>query len=172
VIFVTIPFDNDVGAMWRFEAINKMVRNFCKSWKPSNATMGVQQVLYLDFRALMHDLIKTNAHHIGIAGTNDTTYMMQRLNFTPFPPSIAQACAELPSDVYQRSCKRTVISADGKHPCMETVGARINAGLACLLNCAFDEDLTTPLESRHCEANCNRRFMSVAPVDASMFAVS
>lgn len=77
-----------------------------------------------------------------------TTRRSASINVTSFPPSIAHACAELPSDQYRSSCKRTVITSGGKHPCMETVGARVNAGLACcLLNCVFDGNLTSMVPS-------------------------
>ena len=170
VIFVTVLFDNNTGQLWRLERCNEMIRNFCHSWKPQPD--GVQHVLFLDYNRFMHDLIETNALFLGmnVSGDNDD-YMMQHLaDKTQFSPSIAHACAELPSDPNRTACNRTAITSDGMHPCMETLGARINAGVSCLLGCAFNHDNINATFVLGCEQDCNRRFMSLSPVDESMFA--
>jgi len=170
VIFVTVPFDNNTGELWRLEKCNEMIRDFCHSWKPQPG--GVQHVLFLDYNKFDHDLIETNALSLGmnVSGDNDD-YMMQRMAYkTKFPPSIAHTCAELPSDPNRTAYKRTVITSDGVHPCMETIGARIDAGVSYLLGCAFNHDIINATFVLGCEQDCNRRFMSLSPVDESMFA--
>lgn len=176
VIFVTAPFDNNVGAVWRLHKFNKMVRDFCHSWQPqeasSNSTQngGVKHVLFLDFAALMHDLIETNALSIGmnVSGSPDDEYMMKRLSIKQFPPSIAQVCYKLPANATHDSCTRVPITSDGKHPCMENLGGRINGGISCLLGCAFNQNVGNVTESSRthdCKADCNRKFMSLLKME-------
>jgi hypothetical protein len=60
------------------------------------------------------------------------------------------------------------------HPCMETVGARLSAGVACLLACVYNHNDTlldtNPDASfvRQCEEDCNNRFMTLKPVDHTL----
>lgn len=65
-------------------------------------------------------------------------------------------------------------SRDGMHWCMETVGPRFSASVACLLGCIYNEDKdmkfndTLPMsEKRGCEMECNRRYMSLMPIEES-----
>ena len=74
-------------------------------------------------------------------------------------------------------------SRDGMHWCMETIGPRYSASVACLLGCvyngdvmaeyteALDDESTTMMEHiRQCEMECNRRYMSLSPVENSFLA--
>lgn len=72
-------------------------------------------------------------------------------------------------------------SRDGMHWCVETIGPRYSASVACLLGCVYNGDarqeyMTAALEAEQqqilerlklCEADCNSRFMSIVPVDES-----
>ena len=74
-------------------------------------------------------------------------------------------------------------SRDGMHWCMETIGPRYSASVACLLGCVYNGDLMAEYTEasddgktalmwnlRQCEMECNRRYMSLAPVEKSYFA--
>jgi hypothetical protein len=58
------------------------------------------------------------------------------------------------------------------HPCLEAIGGRIFASLACLLRCVYNHHETESNEGkgfiRACEQDCNNRFMSLMPVDGSL----
>ena len=63
--------------------------------------------------------------------------------------------------------KKSLISSDGMHWCTKATGGRINAALACLLRCSFEEEAKvdkTVEEMKQCEWRCNKQYMSLAPV--------
>eukprot|EP00956_Cyclotella_meneghiniana_P029627 scaffold72399_cov49-Cyclotella_meneghiniana.AAC.8 len=69
-------------------------------------------------------------------------------------------------------------SRDGMHWCVETIGPRYSASIACLLGCIYNGDMDKKYEKatndkkdnimssiRYCENECNQRFMSLLPVE-------
>lgn len=79
-------------------------------------------------------------------------------------------CANKPKDNLASDCKRNQISPDGIHWCVETLGPRYTASIACLLGCVYNEKPldATPEGSarlRKCEQECNEQFMSLKRVD-------
>ena len=69
-------------------------------------------------------------------------------------------------------------SRDGMHWCMETIGPRFSASVACLLGCAYNGDTNDKFDKasddrkgsimssvQRCEMECNRRYMSLMPVE-------
>lgn len=71
-------------------------------------------------------------------------------------------------------------SRDGMHWCVETVGPRYSASVACLLGCVYNgaanekygnasyDDKMKIIEGvKQCEGECNGRFMSLVPVNES-----
>lgn len=60
------------------------------------------------------------------------------------------------------------------HWCVETIGGRYSASIACLLGCVYNESgergggeeefNTTKENVRQCERECNEQFMSLFPV--------
>lgn len=60
------------------------------------------------------------------------------------------------------------------HWCVETIGGRYSASIACLLGCVYngsgemgggEEEFNTTKENvRQCERECNEQFMSLFPV--------
>lgn len=170
IILVLSPFNNNVPTMEALETFNMLVRSFCESWKPSS-DRGVQHVLCLDYNKLTHDLMEMNAISMGMINETDVgdDYMLQRLNpakKTKWPPSIAHVCAEYPTTDHA-SCNRTILTNDGAHPCMETIGPRINAALGCILGCVFNQNNggTTSGFIKECEHECNEKFMQLSPIE-------
>ena len=49
------------------------------------------------------------------------------------------------------------------HWCMKETGGRLNAGLACLIQCSLIIDGRDD-EKRACQRRCNVQYMSLAPV--------
>ena len=174
VIFMTVPFSNNVKTkqdLKDMDKTNAMIREFCHSWQP--LVRGVQRVLVHEYGIFTDALLEKNAQAIGInISTENKEFMLNRLDFPPaFPVSIAHGCATLPHE--QSSCHRNFLTRDGMHPCMETIGARLFASLACILGCVYNHEDTeldiNPDSSfvRQCESDCNRRFMTLLPVDES-----
>jgi hypothetical protein len=61
-------------------------------------------------------------------------------------------------------------SRDGMHWCMETIGPRFSASIACLLGCIYNGGSGSQPDVgnvRQCEIECNQKFMSLLPVDDS-----
>ena len=130
-------------------------------------------LLLMDFGGWTDQLMELNARLAGMNTTeNNPHYMLERLGCVKnFPPSIAQVCVE--KNVAPDSCKcvRNVMSIDGMHWCMETLGGRIIGGISCLLQCSLlidDTDASTDknLEAKrlvlgNCQQRCNDKFMSL-----------
>ena len=79
------------------------------------------------------------------------------------------------SKISQRIAGENSITADGMHLCMNIVGQRINAGLACIMQCAYDNEQQhhhqeSTSEGKNddngwaCATSCNDRFMSLEHV--------
>ena len=73
-------------------------------------------------------------------------------------------CAEYADE--KSDCLRNYISFDDMHWCVETIGARWSAGLACLLGCALNEcnDSKSSESISICEKECNEQFMALTPL--------
>ena len=69
-----------------------------------------------------------------------------------------------------KNCIRNKISTDGIHWCIETLGPRYAASIACLLGCVYNGEGESATKNnddvRTCERECNDQFMSLTPVDA------
>mmetsp|Transcript_14719 Transcript_14719/g.26619 ORF Transcript_14719/g.26619 Transcript_14719/m.26619 type:complete len:153 (-) Transcript_14719:87-545(-) len=120
--------------------------------------------------------------HIHIAGPDLGQFhqilsMIRLSAATYWYPSTAMVCAER---TYERlneknetveDCVRNKISRDGAHWCVENMGARYSASVACLLGCVHNgsgpsaDDLQDVEMVRRCEQSCNDRFMSILPVE-------
>ena len=84
-----------------------------------------------------------------------------------WPPSIPMVCAKRPGvDEKDNACIRNKISTDGIHWCIETLGPRYSASIACLLGCVYNGNQKNDMDRlRQCEQACNEQFMSILPVD-------
>lgn len=148
---------------------------------------GVHTVYALDSAKLLDGMLEWNARLIGFDTTNETTitdsssigdyhyYTDQKLKSidgrngkVTYMNTVAQMCAEkVPLE--SSECIRNAISLDGMHQCMNIVGPRIVAGLACQIQCAYrssDSSLSSKPDngagkkSWSCAQSCNDRFMS------------
>ena len=72
---------------------------------------------------------------------------------------ICQVCSEqVPHN--SSSCKRNVLSNDGQHFCMETLGPRLMANWACLIQCAYDQEEGEE-RVRDCEGVCSSKYLTL-----------
>jgi hypothetical protein len=113
-------------------------------------------MLLLDFGGWIDKLVDLNARQLGMIDTKD--YKLDRLGCLKYPPSVATACATLTNRT-ECTCIRNMISIDGMHWCMESLGGRITAAMACLLRCS----LTPKNQHVQCAQRCNDEFMSLKP---------
>ncbi|KAL7547422.1 hypothetical protein ACHAWF_010723 [Thalassiosira exigua] len=192
VIIATLPLNNNVltPSDWDGVAkINQMIRDVAHDWKPPNGHPGeVQWVLVQEFGNFTNQIVWMNAKHVGL--TNSSTpdfskggwelagvdFLLKRLSAEPFwSPSIAMVCAEPTYPTVNEKnekvedCIRSKISRDGIHWCVETLGPRYSASIACLLGCVHNgKEPTTDRRHRdmvmQCERKCNDQFMSILPI--------
>ena len=81
------------------------------------------------------------------------------------PRPMALQCKNLTQTTNSSDCPRNGIYVDGMHLCMNNVAGRIQAGIACLISCAYPQPpIYSLLEVSDCEQQCNEKYMSVAPV--------
>ena len=152
VIFQTAAFNNNVVTgqdLRNFRAMNGIVRSFVTKLNSSD-------VLLSDVEAYMDNVIEWNAKHLGMDVGNSSTYILERVALVrgnKFPHHIAQVCSErVPPGSFR--CKHNMLSNDGMHFCMESLGSRMFANTACLIQCAYD----TSQIVRQCERGCNEKF--------------
>jgi hypothetical protein len=125
-----------------------------------------RQVFYLDMARLTEGLIVANAEFMGFL--SNETYVW-RLKTKRWSPVVSQICGMplVPRD--SPFCSPNLFSVDGMHCCPNAVAARMNAALACLIGCWYnnnDNAAATILRSsddqqRQCAHECNSRYMNV-----------
>ena len=130
-------------------------------------------LLLMDFGGWTDQLMELNARLAGMNTTGNPQYMLERLGTKEwkYPPSIAQICVKKNVAPGTPKCIRNMMSMDGMHWCMETLGGRIVGGISCLLQCSLlidDMDASTDksLERKrlilgNCQERCNDQFMSM-----------
>ena len=192
IIISTLPLNNNVVTTsdWqKVTEINHMLRNIARTWNHSEPGK-VKYILIQEFGNFTNQILRMNAEHIQMTNTStpDFTrdgwelsgaeFLLKRLSAESFwAPSICMVCAQ---HTYHRmndknndveDCVRNKISRDGIHWCVETVGPRYSASIACLLGCVYngnepDVNVKEKVVSlRQCEQKCNDKFMSILPVD-------
>jgi hypothetical protein len=196
LIYVNMHFCNNVAdlATYReFREKREVVRSFARNYVPSSANDAVRRVLVLDLDDFVDRLNEVNARSLGF-DTASTPFEEWMLGNWKGPIAsdtslgdgkeegrakqhhyIGQVCGEMVphgSDF----CLRNLIFLDGMHICPNAFAGRMNAGLACLIECAqADEDndeanrqrgvsISDQSELRACERRCNNRFMSLIPI--------
>lgn len=170
-IIQTLFLNNNVKTMEDMIEMNnknEMIRDLVEtSWKNNS----LPNLLLMDFGLFTDKLTSLNAK---LAGMNHhiANYTLERLGCARFPPSIAMSCVNKvrPGSC---TCTRNMISIDGMHWCMETLGGRIIAVYACLLQCSLqyinDNNNTNKIRLfRYCQKRCNNEFMSLS--DASILS--
>lgn len=178
IILLNIPFNNNIRTTqdledWKLtnNMIDRVASSYSSELTGERAAGNDVQVTVLHFAQWTNMLMQHNAQAIGwntsdAAGNFNESYPLGRLGCKRFPASIAQACAE---KVNPGVCvsRQNRVSLDGLHFCLESIGGRLAAGLACLMNCFRD-----PIEGYHlnageleqCETQCNKLFMSFQPL--------
>ena len=192
IIFLTVPFSNNVKTiddLASVKQINIMIHEIANTWHLEHDT----KMLILEYATYCDHIIWTNARHIGynvsapmevsesVLAEESPSFLFDRLLQTKdWPPSIPMTCAKLPSNDSSRAyCDQNLLFRDGIHICPETLAARISIGIACLLGCVYNrlptdntdtQSIPDELEMRNtrsCELQCNRQFMSVVPIQES-----
>ncbi|KAL7549848.1 hypothetical protein ACHAWF_013107 [Thalassiosira exigua] len=182
VVVTTLPFNNNVltASDWEgIHEINDMIRTLAREWTPASDGKGIKWMLVQEFGDFANQILWQSARHLGYDPSpsdatprrdgwelSGTDFLLDRLPLAKrkWPPSIPMVCAERPAG--KKDCVRNRISTDGMHWCVETLGPRYAASVACLLGCVYNG--RTPGEKedvRECERECNERFMSIDPVD-------
>ena len=168
VIFQTAPFNNNILTsqdLINFRAMNSLVRSFVTNLNQSD-------VLLSDVETYMENVIEWNAKQLGMDTINSTSDMLEHLAIPHGSSSpthhthIAQVCSERvpPSNI---KCRLNMLSNDGLHPCMETLGPRMFANSACLIQCAY----RTTQSIRQCERGCNEKYFRLnIPIQGIQFA--
>jgi len=198
VVLQTIQIMNNVENITQLIEVNTVIWKYARDFQAKEAQRKskdgrTRRVIVMDMFAYTVSLFLQNSMAIGLI-PNDTGATLQRqlrestdfdtyLNLTmslddvlqiPAPnvtvtktqneiiSKRGQVCANANCD------KKSLISLDGMHWCTKSTGGRINAALACLLRCSFEEetkaDTTVEQEMRQCEWQCNKQYMSLVPV--------
>ena len=152
---------------------NRLVSRFARNWTQTHnkdnqkgeGGGGVHTVYVLDQGRLIDELMEWNARLLGFDTTNDS-YMDVELEKrgNKFVLSVGQVCGKRVSH-NSKDCIRNAITYDGMHPCMDIIGPRIAAGLACQLQCAYhhhynDITMDDPTSSSSCAEACNDQYMN------------
>lgn len=205
VVITTLPLNNNVLTSNDWEGIykiNVIIRDVAMNWESirrvsSEKKRGVKYVLVQEFGQFTNEILWKSAQHLGIYNNissldvdkkkqhnngwelSGTSFLLDRLPLAKrkWPPSIPMVCAQ-PPGVNEKSnaCIRNKISSDGIHWCIETLGSRYSASIACLLGCVYNGDVDSKEERRmknddtnlrECERECNEQFMSIKPVEKS-----
>lgn len=181
VIFITLPLCNNYmesSHITEMQKANQRILEFAQKYKPTSNQKGVQNVLVLDFGRLAWLLVSWNARLLGFQGSMEHIYTQRLGAFFQhefFPSAEAHVCSErMDPSALGGDCMRNHISYDGMHWCLETIGGRVIAGLACLVACAHNDEEDSRRNSRsavqECARSCNDRFMSLEPVHDEDFA--
>lgn len=185
VIFVSMHYNNNVLTNdMRIEMAkrNQMVSDFAQNWTigsrgQQNATNlsggGVHTIFVLDHGRLSDELMEWNARLIGFDTNNKSDsgsgiYTDEKLKgvsrqgkiIEHFRLSVGHVCAKkVPHE--SDDCVRNAVTRDGMHPCMNIVGPRVAAGLACQIQCAYSHDTSMgSKQSWDCAQACNDQYMS------------
>lgn len=106
---------------------------------------------------------------------NSTTLMEDLMNYTiPVPQfNVFMKIGQVYADK-EGSGVKNGLSHDGMHACTDTVGGRINAATACLLQCRYGGDTAVVKDDHYdlnslqkldeCERRCNLQYMSLVPI--------
>ena len=157
VVLLTLYFNNNVETLADLQQLhetNTMIRDLVENWDSGQTQI---QILLMDFGNWVDQLIEKNAQLAGM-DTTPRNYTLARLGcMKKYPPSLAMICTDVVPEG-SCTCKRNMISIDGLHWCMESVGGRTIASIGCLLQCPL---LSSTTRIKECEKTCNQKFMSM-----------
>ena len=186
----------DTDEMTRVKFINRDIRDIARTWSTrsdESAGGGVQHVLVLEYGTYYNHIIWSNARYLGYNVTSPLlatsehifdeegpSFLLDRLHDgQQWSPSIPMVCSDISSLGSERKiCNRAYLFLDGMHVCPESLASRYSAGLACLIGCVYnsrdgrnaailDKENGYVDDIRSCEAECNRQFFSVMPIEES-----
>lgn len=158
VVISTLPLNNNVVSESDWEkviGINQMIREIANDWNVNRrkgdieGTTGPQWVLVQEFGMFTNQIMALNSQHIGynVSLSYDETSWERHISkallhrfdsdrpSNKWPKSIPMVCGSSPTKNHTY-CPRNKISPDGMHWCMEYLGSRLSASIACLLGCA------------------------------------
>ncbi|KAL7476214.1 hypothetical protein ACHAW6_005108 [Cyclotella cf. meneghiniana] len=186
VIITSLPLNSNVKSSsdWvKIIEINNMIRDIAKNWTMSTERSGVRWVFVQEFANFTNQVLLFNAQHLGYnVSTPDFSvrdwenasydaFLSQRLEGgCKWCPSIPMVCADIDAHGTRENCTRNKISPDGMHWCIEYLGSRVSASLACILGCVYNGNMESISESnvRQCVHECNNMFMTVLPIDNTL----
>ena len=151
IIFLTVPLNNNVVTdqnMTSFRAMNDVVRSFVSDLNASN-------VLLSDVEVYLDNVIEWNANMIGMDTLDPNYFLRERLRVPDlkYRHHAAAVCAKRDSS-NMTDCQRNMLLNDGLHFCMESLGPRLYANWACLIQCSYGEQHLL----RDCEWRCNEKY--------------
>lgn len=176
VVFTSMHYCNNILTQKDREEMdrrNRLVFQFARNWTKTHGNnknqkgggSGVHTVYVLDQGRLSDELMEWNARLLGFDTTTDN-YTEVKLGSIEkkFRMSVGHVCGERVSH-NSNACVQNAITRDGMHLCMNIVGPRIAAGLACQLQCIYhhysfnDITMDNP-SSTSCAEACNDQYMS------------
>ena len=176
VVFTSMHYCNNILTKKDREEMdrrNRLVVQFARNWTKTHGNnknrkgggAGVHTVYVLDQGRLSDELMEWNARLLGFDTTteNYTEVNLDSTNQT-FRRTVGHVCGERVSH-NSDDCVRNAITQDGMHLCMNIVGPRIAAGLACQLQCVHhnssSNDITMDIpSSTSCAEACNDQYMN------------
>jgi len=195
VVLQTIQIMNNVENITELIEVNSVIWKYARDFQTKEAQRKSKdgrkrRVVVMDLYAYTVSLVLQNSMAIGLV-SNDRGATLQRqlqesndfdtyLNLTMSLDDIYQHRTQIYFKIKGRgmfkkqshicadaNCdKKSRITADGMHWCTKVTGGRINAALACLLRCSFEEEKEDRSieEMKQCEWRCNKQYMSLAPI--------
>ena len=149
--------------------INTVFREFAKDYNSRNETRTpdeVRHVLIADVGRYVETLYRYNAMKLGYNSTDDAEILADKQinpdKLNPQAWKIGMCCAER-VEPGAAGCVQNNLFKDGLHLCMSRIGSRIEATLACLIDCVYNGDSENQ-SIHHCEQACNDRFLSMQPI--------
>lgn len=152
IIFMTVPINNNIVTQQDFEdfrAMNNRIRSFVTKLRSSD-------VLVSDLEVYMDNIIKWNAKQIGMNTSYPSCFLAERLVMRRNAHHVAQVCGER-VPINSTSCRKNILLNDGLHFCTETLGPRLFANWACLLQCIERSSQAI----RECERACNEVYFTL-----------
>jgi hypothetical protein len=159
VVFNVPSFTNNIISAQQLQslrAVQNRVAEFANNFVPPPNTTN-QHVLTLRMDRLMDETMEWNARLMGMNVTEAATttnsgdekdwrlvsFVQAQGRKKKYTHHVAQVCAALPgpsTDPNKPTCTPNHFSLDGMHPCMETMGGRLFAGLGCVLGCVYNNN--------------------------------
>jgi len=191
VILSTIPVSNNIFRLEKnLIPVNRLILRVAKQYReetfdnPGERLGRVKMVMALDLGKYTMHLVYANALSMGLVKHERNDYAITNVsigvldeilhshvltttthNGKEILRPMALQCKNLTKTNKSSDCPRNAIYVDGMHLCMKNVAGRIQAGIACLISCAYPQVPSySLLEVSDCEQLCNEKYMSVAPL--------